>query len=34
MISATEDHFVLPVSLAASLYVSSHHSGFCFRRHA
>jgi len=34
MISATEDHFVLPVSLTASLHVCLYHPGFCFRRHA
>jgi hypothetical protein len=34
MISATEDHFVLPVSLTASPHVRLHHPGFRFRRHA
>lgn len=34
MISATEDLFVLPVSLTVSSHVSLYHAGFRRRRHA
>ncbi len=34
MISATEDLFVLPVSLTVSFHVSLHHAGIRRRRYA